>query len=176
MTQPPGTGTLVDQLNDLRRQVAELSRRSPATPTCRVVLPAATGIGAGDTFASGTWTAREDDFGWFTAASPSYITVALDGYYLLSYHSTTTGLASGAVAASKIMRNTAAVANAVASDLVISSGTSEGCVQTAFRPRIFLSAGDKLYWENYCSAAGGTLQATSFAVPTEMTAQFVSSR
>ncbi|WP_372663525.1 hypothetical protein [Amycolatopsis kentuckyensis] len=176
MTQPPGTGSLLDQLNDLRRQVAELSRRGPAFPTCRVVLNAAIGIGAGDSFAPGSWNVREDQFGWFTSAAPSYITVGLAGYYMLSYHSTTTGLASGAVAASKVTLNAANVANALASDLVISSGTSEGCVQTAFRARVFMNAGDKLYWSNYCSAAGGTLQATSFAIPTEMTVQFISSR
>lgn len=176
MTQPPGTGSLLDQLNDLRRQVAELSRKGPAFPTCRVVLNAAVGIGAGDSFAPGTWVIREDAFGWFTSAAPSYITVGLSGYYMLSYHSTTTGLAANSVAASKITLNAASVPTSVASDLVISSGTAEGCVQTAFRARAFLNAGDKLYWNNYCSAAGGTLQATSFTIPTEMTVQFISSR
>lgn len=176
MTQPPGSGTIVDQLGDLRRQIAELTRKSPANPACRVRLSSAQSLGAGDTFAGTNWAAQEDPLGWFTGATPCYITVPVDGYYLVNYHSCTTGLASGQVAASKVTRNTAAVANSIATDLVGSTGTSEGCVQDAFRARIGLAAGDKLYWENYVSAAGGTLQASSFSVLTEITVQFVSSR
>ncbi|MET9262419.1 hypothetical protein [Amycolatopsis sp. NPDC004079] len=179
MTQPPGTGSLVEQLADLRRQVAELSRKAPAMPACRVALSANVGLPSGDSFAPGVWKALEDPFGWFTAATPSYITVGLDGYYQLTYHSNTTGLAAGAVAASKILRNGAAIASSIATDLrVVPSGTgTEGTVQNCFRARIQLSAGDKIYWNNYTSASGGTLAAMGVAViPTEMTAQFLSSR
>jgi hypothetical protein len=177
MTQPPGTGSLLDQLNDLRRQVAELSRRGPAFPACRVVLNAAVGLSSGvDNFAPGSWVVREDPYGWFTSATPSYITVGLDGYYLLNYHSDVTGLATTAVAASKISLNSNTVANSLASDVAVPSVAGEGAVLNAFRARVFLSAGTKLYWSNYANTAGGTLQATSFTIPTEMTVQFISSR
>lgn len=175
MTQPPGSGSLSDQLNDLRRQFAELTRKSSASPACRVRLSAAQALSTGDTFAGANWAVQEDPLDWFTSASPCYVTIALDGYYLINYHSCTTGLASGQVAASKVTRNTAAVANSIATDIVGSTGTSEGCVQNAFRARIGLTAGDKIYWENYVSTAG-TLQASSFSVLTEITVQFVSSR
>jgi hypothetical protein len=176
MTQPPGTGSLSDQLNELRRQFAELTRKSPANPACRVKLTASQGLAAGDTFAGTGWSTQEDPLGWFTSATPCYITIPFDGYYLVNYHSCTTGLASGQTAASKVTRNAALVTSAIATDVAPSNGVSEGCVQDAFRARIGLSAGDKLYWQNYASAATGTLQASSFSVLTEITVQFVSSR
>ncbi|MBB1153529.1 hypothetical protein [Amycolatopsis dendrobii] len=180
MTQPPGTGSLVDQLNDLRRQVAELARKAPSMPACRAALTLSTvKIGSGDTFAQANWGAAEDPFGWFTPAAGgnfSYITVGLSGYYQLTYRSTTTGLASGAVAGSKVTLNAGNVANSVASDLVVSSGQAEGCVQSAFRARIPLSAGDRIFWSNYCSTTTGSLVASSFGIPTECTVQFISSR
>jgi hypothetical protein len=175
MTQPPGSGSLSDQMNALRRQFAELTRKAPANPACRVRLSAAQSLSTGDTFAGTNWATQEDPLAWFTNASPCYITVGLDGYYLINYHSCTTGLASGQTAASKVTRNVASVASAIATDLVPSNGAGEGCIQDAFRARIGLAAGDKLYWENYCSAAG-TLQASNFGVLTEITVQFVASR
>lgn len=176
MTQPPGTGSLLDQLNDLRRQVAELSRKAPAFPACRVVLNAAVGLTAGvDGFAPGVWSVREDPFGWFTSGSPSFITVGLDGYYELAYHSDVTGQPNNSIAAAKISTSGTSVANSLASDLGVQM-SSEGVVLNAFRARVFISAGTKLYWSNFSSASGGTLQATDFGVPTEMTVQFISSR
>lgn len=176
MTQPPGTGSLLDQLNDLRRQVAELTRKAPAVPACRVALNAAIGLTAGvDAFAPGVWNVREDPFSWFTSGSPSFITVGLDGYYQLAYHSNVTGQPGNSIAAAKISTSGTSVANSLASDIGIQL-SSEGVVLNAFRARIFIAAGTKLYWSNFPSASGGTLQATSFAVPTEMTVQFISSR
>ncbi|MEU4675046.1 hypothetical protein AB0F91_45675 [Amycolatopsis sp. NPDC023774] len=177
MTQPPGTGTLGEQLAALRRQVAELSRKSPAMPACRAALSASVALSSRGSSAPGTWLAREDPLGWFTAASPSCITIGLDGYYQLCYHSSTGGLVSGANAASKILRNGTVVnANSIASDLVVSSAASEGCIQNCFRARVPLAAGDKIYWNNYVSAAGATLAATSFTIPTEVTVQSPSPR
>jgi hypothetical protein len=176
MTQPPGTGSLVDQLNDLRRQVAELSRKAPSVPACRVILSAPVGLtAASDAFAPGVWTVREDPFGWFTSGSPSFITAGLDGYYQLAYHSNVTGQPNNSIAAAKISTSGTSVANSLASDIGIQM-SSEGVVLNAFRARVFISAGTKLYWSNFVSASGGTLQATSFAIPTEMTVQFISSR
>lgn len=176
MTQPPGSGDLVSQINDLRRQLAEMSRRSPANPACRVKLSAAAGISSGDTWAGANWEPSEDPMGWHTDASPAYITVGLDGFYLISYHSTTTGLAAGAIVASKVSLNAANVTTSVASDLTGVTTASEGAVQDAFRARVPLAAGDRLYWSNYANATGGTLQAVSFGIPTEIVVQFVSSR
>lgn len=178
MTQPPGTGSLLDQLNDLRRQVAELTRKAPAMPACRAVLSASLAIPSGDSYAPGTWIVREDPLGWFTAAAPSYITIPVDGFYQLTYHSATGGLGSGAVGASKILRNgTSPIGTyAIASDLRVSSGTSEGVVQNCFRARVQLALGDKIYWSNYASASGAQLFASQLNVPTEMTVQFISSR
>lgn len=177
MTQPPGTGTLVDQLNDLRRQVAELTRRSPAMPACRVVFNSTAGLTAGvDVFAQGNWEVREDPFGWFTLGTPSYITVGLDGYYLLNYRSTITGLPTSAFAAGKVCRDPNTVANSLASDLKGATSASEGVVLHALRPRVQIAAGTKLYWASFASASGGTLQGSSFSIPTEMTVQFISSR
>lgn len=175
MTQPPGTGSLADQLNELRRQFAELTRKSPANPACRVRLSGNQSLSLGDHFAGTNWTVQEDPLGWYTNASPSYITIPLDGYYLINYHSCTTGLASGQVAASKVTKNSTSLTASLATDIVSSSGTSEGCVLDATRARIGLVSGDKIYWENYVSVPG-TLQSSSFGVLTEITVQFVSSR
>ncbi|MEV0074707.1 MULTISPECIES: hypothetical protein [unclassified Amycolatopsis] len=138
-------------------------------------LSASVGIPTGDSIAPGTWVAREDSLGWFTSGSPSYITVGLDGYYQLTYHSTAGELASGATAASKILRNGTVVSClSVASDLVVSSGAVEGCVQNCFRPRIQLAVGDKIYWNNYVSTIGATLGASSLTAASSTSLGFSS--
>lgn len=175
MTQPPGSGTLVDQINELRRRIDELTRSGPASPACRVTLNANPTLGVGDTWAAANWVVTEDPFGWFTSGSPSYITLGLTGYYMLNYHSCTTGAASGQIAASKIAVNAASVTASVASDLAQFSSAGEGAVQDAFRPRVKLNAGDKIYWSNYVSASA-QLQATTLNVPTQMSVMFLSSR
>lgn len=176
MTSPPGSGDLVDQINSLRREVAELARRSPANPACRVKLSASVAMAAGDTFAGVNWEPVEDPFGWHSDTNPAYIAVGLDGYYQVTFHANVTGLAVGAIGANKVSLNTAAVANSIATDIKAQPNSAEGVVIDAFRARVPLAAGDKIYWSTYCSAAGGTLQAVSFGVPTEIAVQFVSSR
>lgn len=176
MTSPPGSGDLGDQINSLRREFAELTRRSPSNPACRVKLDASVAMASSDTFAGTNWTATEDPYGWHSDTSPAYIAVGLDGFYQVNFHANLTGLAVGAIGASKVSLNAAAVVASIATDVKGQPNASEGIVLNAFRARVPLAAGDKLYWSTYCSTTGGTLQATSFGVPTEITVQFVSSR
>lgn len=181
MTQPPGTGTLAEQFNDLKRQIEELSRKSPANPACRISLNANVNLAVTtDTLAQGGWGVREDPLGWYTpgGAAPCYITIPFTGYYLVNYHCACTGAASGQVAACKVqVNNTSVGANtSIATDGASFPSTgSDGAVLNAYRARFKLFAGDKLYWSNWVSAAA-TLLSSSFGVPTEMTVQFVSSR
>ena len=174
MPQPPGSGTLAEQLADLKRQIAELSRSSPSFPACRVRPTQDLGLSAGDNLAATNWTPQEDPQDWFTRASPSYITIPVTGFYLLNYHCNASGPSPAERLACKIQRNSTSVTDSIASD--ISSYTpTEGAICNAFRARIRLDAGDKLYWSTYSSVAS-TLRLTQFGVLTEITVQFVSSR
>lgn len=174
MTQPPGTGSLADQFNVLKKRIDELSRKAPSLPACRVRLTINANLAPGDSLAQGGWGASEDPLGMFTLGGPSFITIKLDGYYLLNYHCGLTGAAAGTVAASKISLNSTSVAQAVASDITTFPNGGEGAILDAFRARVHLNAGDRLYWSNYVSAAAafpGSLN----GVPGEITIQYVSS-
>jgi hypothetical protein len=174
--QPPGSGTLAEQLADLKRQIAELSRSSPSFPACRVRPTQDLGLAAGDNQAATNWTPQEDPQDWFTRASPSYITIPVTGFYLLNYHCCAAGPGPAERLACKIQRNSTSVADSIASDIAsYSGGATEGAICNAFRPRIRLDAGDRLYWSTY-SSVPATLKQSQLGVLTEITVQFISSR
>jgi hypothetical protein len=78
--------------------------------------------------------------------------------------------------AAKVMLNSTSGANSIATDIsTVPNYGGDGAVCDAFRARIHLNAGDKIYWSNYSSSAT-TLMAVSFGVPTEITLQYIASR
>lgn len=172
--QAPGTGTLAEQFADLSRQVAELSRSGPASPSCRAVLGSNQSIAATDVVAGTGWAATDDRLGWFTAGNPCYITVSLTGYYLFCFHANATGPTSG-IFAGKIMLNSTSVVTSIATAVNVYASAGEGPVIDVIRPRWKLNAGDRLYWSTYTQSAA-TLSASNLGVATDMTVQFVSSR
>lgn len=177
MTQPPGTGSLPEQFNDLRRQIAEVARRSPAFPACRIRLGTDASLATGTTVAQTLWAVAEDPFNMWTApgAAPCFITIQLDGYYHIHYHSTVLGT-PGQVMAGQVHLNGTATGSSVATDIrELTALGGNGAVSDAIRARMHLASGDKLYWSNYSSAAG-TLVANNVGVPTEVTVQYIASR
>ncbi|MFE0021898.1 hypothetical protein [Amycolatopsis sp. NPDC059021] len=179
MPQPPGSGTLAEQLRALQARIDELARARPALPACVVRLTADADLTAGqDVFAQGSWSASYDPLAQFVAGSPgapSYIQLARAGYYRVHYHCAVTG-ANGTATAKVTANSSAAVGNSLATDAsVFPAQGSDGAVLDALRSRVYLNVGDKLYWSNWCSAAA-TLKSASFGVPTELTVQYVSSQ
>lgn len=179
MPQPPGSGTLAEQLRALEARIEELSRARPAPVACSVRLVQDANLAAGsDVFAQGDWVATYDPLSQFVASAggaPSCILVARAGYYRVHFHSAVTG--ANAVAGAKVTPNNAnSVGNSLATDSAqISQQGSDGAVLDALRSRVYLNVGDKVYWSNWCAAAA-TLKASLFGVPTEITLQYVSSQ
>lgn len=181
MTHPPGTGSMAEQFADLKRQFAELTRKSPVLPSCTVRLSADVAMASNTThYAGASWAAYEDDYAMFTPANPCFITVAPAGYYLVHYHSTCDGFSTPSVpatASAKIHLNVASTANSIAPDVrsFPASGT-DGAICDPIRTRIYLNEGDKLYWSNWTSITSNINALAYGSVPTEMTVQFVSSQ
>lgn len=180
VVKPPGTGTLPEQLRQLQSKVDELSRRKGALPVCRVHLTAdATNLAANtDIWAQGNWAATEDSLGMFHpggSGTNSYIQLPIAGYWSVEYHSAMTG--PNAQAASKVCLNAAnVVGSTIATDSqIIPIDGGDGAVLDARKPRAHYNAGDKLYWSNWCIAAGANLPATVFTVRAEITVLYLSS-
>ncbi|WP_394360742.1 hypothetical protein [Amycolatopsis sp. SB7-3] len=179
MPQPPGNGTLADQIRALETRIDELSRAKPTPSACVVRLGGDASLPGGiDTFAQTGWVATYDPLSQFVGGStgnPSYILVARAGYYRVHFHSAVTG--ASAVAGAKVTANNAtSVGNSLATDGgQIPQQGSDGAVLDALRSRVYLNVGDKIYWSNWC-AATATLKAALFGVPTEITLQYVSSQ
>lgn len=179
MPQPPGSGTLADQIRALETRIDELSRSKPTPSACVVRLGGDASLPAGiDTFAQTGWVAAYDPLSQFVGGStgnPSYILVARAGYYRVHFHSAVTG--PNAVAGAKVTPNSAAsVANSLATDgAQIPQQGSDGAVLDALRSRVYLNVGDKIYWSNWCASAA-TLKSSLFGVPTEITVQYLSAQ
>jgi hypothetical protein len=174
VTEPPGTGSLVEQITVLKKRIDELTRKAPVVPVCQVRLAINASLAAGDSLAQGGWAASEDDFGMFTLGAPSYITIKLDGYYSLIYHCGITSTPTGTIVAVKIQVNSLSVFQAAASDLALMPSGGEGAILDGFRARIHLNAGDKVYWSNYTSSAA-SLPGVLNGVPAEITVQYLGS-
>lgn len=177
--QPPGTGTLADQLRALSNRIDEVARAKPAPSACVVRLFGDANLPAeSDVFAQGGWDSTYDPLDQFVpsaAGVPAHIVVARAGYYRVHFHSAVTG--ADAVTAAKVTANNpSSVADslATASSAIAQQGP-DGAVLDALRSRVYLDAGDKLYWSNWC-AATATLKAASSGVPTEIAVQYVSSQ
>lgn len=164
MLQHPGSGTITDEVIRLKRQIAELTRRGPNIPACRVKLNSDVPLGIGDTTALGGWVVQEDPDNLFTLGGGGVFTniaIPVTGSYMIQYHANHVGPTSG-YAEAKVMRNgTTVSANTVAFDQGDYVGGGGGLPLDAIRLRIALTAGDKIYWTNYSSVAY-TLTATVF--------------
>ncbi|AXB41309.1 MULTISPECIES: hypothetical protein [Amycolatopsis] len=178
MPQPPGSGTLADQIRALANRLDELARAKPNLPACVVRLTGDANLAAGaDTFAQLGWSATHDPLAQFVtgaAGVPAYIQIARAGYYRVHFHSAVTG--ANAVAAAKVSTSGSNVGNSIATDAapIVQAG-SDGAVLDALRSRIYLNSGDKLYWSNWCNAAA-TVKGSLFGVPTEISVQYVSAQ
>lgn len=173
--QPPGTGTLADQLRALARRVDELARAKPAAPACVVKLTGDTGLPAGqDVFAQLGWTATYDPLSQYVpgaAGTPACIQIARSGYHRVHFHSSIAGPA--ATAGAKVSLAPNSVANSIATDAgPVTQQGADGAVLDALRSRIYLNSGDRLCWSNWCSTAA-TLKGSVLGVPTEITVQYV---
>lgn len=177
--QPPGSGTLADQIRALNTRLDELARARPAPSACVVQLLGDADLPADvEVFAHGGWAATYDPLGQFVASAsgaPAYIAVARAGYYRVHFHSAVTG--PDAIAAARVTPNnaTSTSESLATASAAISQQGSDGAALDAIRSRVYLDAGDKLYWSTWCAAAA-TLKAATFGVPTEITLQYVSSQ
>lgn len=156
MREHPGSGTLNTEIAALKQQIAELSRRGPVTPVCRVKLTADVSLGTGDTTAGANWSAQEDPGNLFTPAASgtlSVITIPVTGSYMVQYHANHVGPTSG-YAEAKVLRNGSTIsANTIAFDQGDYVGGGGGLPLDAIRLRVALTAGDTIYWTNYSSVA-----------------------
>lgn len=149
MAYVPGSKTLPQELDYLKRRLDDLTRRGGAYPVCQAVLPTAV-TANGRTLAGSSWTATVDPFGMFTAGAPASVTIPASGCYWLQHRTSYTGLSSGGVAASVYLNGTTidhqvAIFSASASGSTDNSATAEREVQ--------LVAGDVLHWGFYTSAS-----------------------
>jgi hypothetical protein len=151
-------------------------------PYCRVEFTGAgaAGVTAGvDLYAQGDWTPVADPYSLVaigTGGVFSNITIPISGYYLINYR-TNWQISTGAgVPVNFVTRNTrAASASILRATAEFMNGANDGSTCLASRV-VPLTAGDILYWGNYCNVtasfyrlgvdSGGTQAALN--VPTEI--------
>lgn len=176
MPKPPGSGTLGDEITDLRARITELTRTKHRAPACVVRLTRDVRLPSGVQFAYADWTATDDPYAMFTpgGTTPARIGIDRAGYYRVHFHSAVTG--PNAPASGKVTRNAADTASAIAADArQVLTTTGDGAVLDAHRCRIWLDAGDALYWSNWCGGTNATLRSQVSGVPTEITIHYVGS-
>jgi hypothetical protein len=168
---PPGSATPEEQFRLIDKRFDDLSRRRAVLPTVQVQLTGAVSLFPGDTLAGPNWAAADDAMNMFTAANPCYITVSVRGWYAVFFHAAMAGTPGDEVAV-KVTRNMVSVGGAIATDATTITPGGDGGVCSANRPRIYLNAGDVLYWSMY-GASPCTLRPSGFSVPTEVTLRYI---
>lgn len=177
MVAAPGSLTLEQEIQQLKKRLDDLARAPDVFPVCRVRFNGSVGMNTGDTFAQGGWTAFEDPTGMFVMDGGfARILVKVTGYYSLQFHHSQTGPTSG-FAAGRVTLNARDINAGIAADTCDypTGGSGDGAVCDAIRLRTKLNAGDSLYWATYTSVAS-TLAGAAMGVPTEVTVQYVNAR
>lgn len=180
----PGSGTLAEQINDLRKQIAEAKRvpaAGPAYSESRMVEDVP--LASGDNFVT-QWAFYRDsvfarpgvsvDLGWFDEfAVPPRFVAQTDGYYSIHYHVTIAGAGAGDSLAAHVHQAPDSVDPSMAAATAKSTGAPEGTTLDAINPRVSLYAGDSVYWSVFTSGTGTLLQA-SLGVPSSIHLQYIS--
>lgn len=197
---PPGQNGLAGEIQALKQQVAELSRRQSTNTTtvCSVRLSADAGIPQNQwADMAGGWTVLSDPLGiWVPDANFSHITIPFAGRWNIHFHVAWADYCFGHRAARILKNGTDATvrANVIASDIRMASGapsvTTEGTINCTHTDRVVFSAGDLVYfavfqlnsastsWNNYSGdgrqiSIAGTTTSTPAKDSTYITARYL---
>jgi hypothetical protein len=176
MVAAPGSLTLEQEIQQLKKRVDDLGRVPDVYPVCRVRFYGTASLPAGDTLAQGGWGAVEDPQGMFKLdGTYSRVLIPVTGYYAVHLHCAMLGPTSG-YTVSRILLNSKTISAGIASDQCpYPSGGGDGSLTDALRIRVPLNAGDSLYWVTYTSAAA-TLQGITNGTPTELAVTYLNAR
>ncbi|MEU5259030.1 hypothetical protein [Amycolatopsis sp. NPDC021455] len=180
----PGVGSLADQINELRKQLAEMKRTpGPGPAYAQARMTQDVPLSTGDNFVT-HWALNADsvqarpgvldDLGWVDEFSvPPRFVIQADGYYSIHYHATVKNAGASDSLAIHVHQDPASVSPSIAAATAKNSGAPEGTTLDAVNPRIPLYQGDYLYWSVYTSGTG-TLVQQSLGVYSLITLQYIS--
>lgn len=177
MVAAPGSLSLEQEIQQLKKRLDVQARAPDVFPVCRVRFNGSVGMDAGDTFAQGGWTRFEDPTGLYGMdGTLSRIVPKVTGYYCIQFHSSQTGPTTG-FAAARVTVNSPHVGASIAADTCNypSDASADGAVCDAIRLRVKLNAGDSLYWATYTTDPA-TLHGLALGVPTEILVQYANAR